>query len=317
MKDNLENIEFCEVISREGKKYTDLRTELQPAFKKVIRDIIKGYAFLILVITACSMSLRFGLLSPFITVPTGAFMVGYCLAYLHLFIHAAAHYDIHANKLKNDRICDYFIGVLFGIPVKNYRKIHWLHHNNLGTRNDSEHSYFNELNLIFLLKCITGIHTFSVIFSRAKTSGQTNTQKSSRNYLLFVAFFHLLLLSILFIAAGWPMLLIWLGGLLVVFPLLATLRQLLEHRDIHASGKINYQDIDHGKVSRLFGKGFIDNSFGAAGFNKHLLHHWDPTISYTRLTEVEDFLTTCPKTANIIRESKTSYLKIFIALFKI
>ena len=113
------------------------------------------------------------------------------------------------------------------------------------------------------------------------------------------------------------MLFTWLAGLIIVFPVFATIRQLMEHRDIHASGKINYQDTDHGKISRLFGEGLIDSSFGGAGFNKHLLHHWDPSVSYTRLREVENFLMNCPETSGIIQQSKTSYLKTFIALFKI
>jgi len=317
MKDNLENISYTEVISSGGKRYSEIRTELKPAYRKVVWDMAKGYAFLLLVFTLAGIFLNNKLVSNFIVVPAGAIAAGYCLAYLHLFIHAAAHYDIHPHKLTNDRISDYCIGVFFGIAIKKYRKIHWLHHTNLGTKNDTEHSYFNELNLPFILKCITGIHTLSVIISRIRTSEQHNTQKLSWIYLLYTAIFHCLLLTALYVAGGWPLLLMWLVALGIVFPLLAILRQLIEHRNLDASGTINYHIADHGKTSRLFGKGIIDSSFGAAGFNKHLLHHWDPTISYTRLDEVEDFLLKCPETANIIRESKTSYLKVFIALFKI
>src|SRR5207247_539039 len=133
---------------------------------------------------------------------------GYCLAYLHLFIHAAAHYDIHPDKSKNDQICDLFIGVFFGIPVKKYRKIHWLHHTHLGTKNDSEHSYFNELNIIFLLKCITGFHTLSVILSRLKTS-QPEGQKSFVYYGLYTLIFHAIILFVLFIAGGGVLVFTW------------------------------------------------------------------------------------------------------------
>jgi fatty acid desaturase len=317
MKDNLENIVFDEVISGSGKKYSDIRLQLKPAYKKVAWDIFKGYFFLFLIITTDILLIQFLLFNPFIGIPLSALAIGYCLAYLHLFIHAAAHYELHPHKSKNDLLSDLFIGVFFGIAVKKYRKIHWLHHSNLGLKNDSEHSYFNELNLLFLLKCITGYHTLAVILSRFKRPEKINTQKFSPAYPLYVLIVQLLILSLLYITGGLVLVLSWLGGLLIVFPLLAALRQLIEHRDIEASGKINYQQTDHGKISRLFGKGFIDSSFGAAGFNKHLLHHWDPTISYTRLEDVEEFLMDCPKTASVINESKTSYIKIFIALFKI
>jgi fatty acid desaturase len=234
-----------------------------------------------------------------------------------LFVHAAAHYEIHPNKSKNDRISDLFIGVLFGIPVKKYRKIHWLHHENLGKKDDPEHSYFNELNLLFLVKTITGLHTLSIILSRNKTVTRTDPKKNFLTHALYTFFFHAVTLFVLFIAGGWLLLLTWLAGLVIVFPVLATLRQLLEHRDTLAQKKVDYTETDHGKISRLFGEGIFDSSFGAACFNKHLLHHWDPTISYTRLQEVEDFLKNCPETAAIIKKSKTSYLKTFIALFKL
>jgi len=32
---------------------------------------------------------------------------------------------------------------------------------------------------------------------------------------------------------------------------------------------------------RLFGDDFFSCTFGGAGFNRHLLHHWEPQISYT------------------------------------
>jgi fatty acid desaturase len=249
-------------------------------------------------------------------IPLSAFLIGYTLAYLHLFIHAAAHYNLHPDKQTNDQISDYMIGVFFGIQQSNYRKIHWTHHTNLGMINDTEHSYFNELNTLFLLKCLTGIHTFSIILSRKKSTDQPEKVKSSISFGVYITLFHGMLLSALFLLGGWMLLVIWLAGLLVVFPSLAAIRQLLEHRDVQASNKINYRETDHGKVSRLFGAGIIDNSFGAAGFNRHLLHHWDPTISYTSLSTVEDYLLHCPETSDIIKESKTSYLKTFLALFK-
>lgn len=314
---NLENIDYADVVNHSGKTYAVLRKELKPSYKKVLWDILKGYIFLLLIFLANLLFIKTGHFNPFFAVPLSALLAGYVLAYLHLFIHAAAHYDLHPDKRKNDLLSDLFIGVLFGIAQEKYRKIHWLHHIHLGKKEDSEHSYFNELNLPFIIKCITGIHTLSVIVSRIKTGGKQASKKTSLAYPLYLLLFHSVLLSVLFFSGGWPLVLIWLGALVIVFPLLATLRQLMEHRDVNASGKIDYSTADHGKISRLFGGGPLDSSFGAAGFNRHLLHHWDPSVSYTRLQEVEDFLLQCPETAVIVKESKTSYLKTFVALFKI
>ncbi|MBX3255534.1 MAG: fatty acid desaturase [Chitinophagaceae bacterium] len=318
MKNNLENISFDKVISQDGISYVTFRKNLKPSYKKAFIDIAKGYVFLLLIFTVAIILIDKGVFVASVAIPLCAFLVGYTLAYLHLFIHAAAHYNLHPDKKKNDQISDYAIGFFFGIQQKKYRKIHWMHHTNLGRKNDTEHSYFNELNTSFLLKCITGIHAFAVIVSRKKNrEKRSERNQSSLSFGLFTILFHGLLIACLFLAGGWQLLIIWLAGLLIFFPAFAAIRQLLEHRDVHASGKVDYQETDHGKVSRLFGKGIIDSTLGAAGFNRHLIHHWDPTISYTALPLVEEYLLKCAETSNVIKESKTSYIKTFLALFKI
>lgn len=317
MKDNLENISFEKVIATDGTNYAVFRKSLKPAYNKAWRDLGKGYFFLLLILAINILLINVGKSFIWIAVPVSAILLGYTLAYLHLFIHAAAHYDLHPNKRKNDFISDYLIGVFFGIQQKKYRKIHWMHHTNLGTKDDTEHSYFNELNTLFLLKCLTGIHTLSIILSRKKNTEQLENASPSVLFYVYLILFHAATLTLLFVLGGWQLIVTWLAALIVVFPILATIRQLLEHRHIQALGKINYKQTNHGKVSRLFGSGIIDSSFGAAGFNKHLLHHWDPTVSYTSLPEVENYLLDCADTSDIIKESKTSYLKTFFALFKI
>ncbi len=316
MKSNLEDIDYSEVINLDGRTYADLRKVLRPAYRKVAGDLLKGYVFIVLICAGDSILIRLGYFKIVLALPISAFLIGYVLAYLHLFIHAAAHYELHPDKTINDRISDRFIGVFFGISVKNYRKIHWLHHSGLGTTQDSEHSYFNELNLKFILKSVTGIHTFLVVFDRMKSARRLTANKTSSGFIAYTILFHLLLLLALFVSVGWLMICTWLAGLIIVFPAMAATRQILEHRDEEAQNKIDFTVTAHGKVSRLFGKGHLDSSFGAAGFSRHLLHHWDPTISYTRLREVEDFLSSCPQTATIIKKCKTSYLQTFIGLFK-
>ncbi len=318
MKNNLEHISFDKIVSKEGICYIDFRRTLKPAYKKAMSDILRGHLFLLLILTGISLLIKANLIWMPVVITLGALLIGYTLAYLHLFIHAAAHYNLHPDKQKNDKISDFLIGVFFGIQQKNYRKIHWMHHTNLGTKNDTEHSYFNELNPVFLLKCLAGIHTFTIILSRKKRgSRQPKKNRFPFSFLTYLILFHGVLLSTLFLLGGWKLVATWLIGLLVVFPALAAIRQLLEHRDIHASATLDYHETDHGKVSRLFGDGIVDKSFGAAGFNKHLLHHWDPAVSYTSLPAVEEYLMNCLETSSIIKESKTTYLSTFLTLFKI
>ena len=90
-------------------------------------------------------------------------------------------------------------------------------------------------------------------------------------------------------AAGrWAAALAWASGVGVAFPFFGALRQLLEHRSLEARGQVDYTQVDHGGYTRLFGTGPFASLFGAAGFNRHLLHHWEPQVSYTCFDELED-----------------------------
>ena len=55
MEYNLENIPYSDVINTEQKSYAEFRKELHPNFKKVKKDLYKGYVFfiIILIIEAC------------------------------------------------------------------------------------------------------------------------------------------------------------------------------------------------------------------------------------------------------------------------
>jgi hypothetical protein len=91
-------------------------------------------------------------------------------------------------------------------------------------------------------------------------------------------------------------------------------RQILEHRTHDANSDLDYHKIDQGASHRMFGSGFFASTFGAAGFNRHLLHHWDPQVSYTRLKDLEMFLKETSLNEEL-EKSKTTYLRTFLLLF--
>jgi hypothetical protein len=107
----------------------------------------------------------------------------------------------------------------------------------------------------------------------------------------------------------WTFLFIWCSGFGVFFPFFATIRQLLEHRDELAHHTTDFTKVPHGKISRLFVHTILSSSFGAAGFTRHMIHHWDPQLSYTQLGAAEAFLMNCEHTAPILNTSRTSYLQ--------
>ncbi|NNL65151.1 MAG: fatty acid desaturase, partial [Myxococcales bacterium] len=117
------------------------------------------------------------------------------------------------------------------------------------------------------------------------------------------------------IATGrWPLGLAWAAGVLVVLPFLSSVRQTLEHRSESARSDVDYATVDHGETNRLFGDGWLPALVGGAGFNRHLLHHWDPQLSYTRLPELEASLRDT-ELAERLAAGRTTYAETFSRLF--
>jgi len=239
-------------------------------------------------------------------------LIGYVAAYLALFIHEAGHYNINSDKKINDRLATVFLCLPFGLSLRSYRKIHWQHHVHLGTPQDSEVSYFNAMTKMFLLETLTGVHLFRTIMRKENNSVLTKEQLQESRLMLFAgSVLHIIILAAALLTGNWPFVIAWILGFGIFFPFFATIRQILEHRDELAHHATNFYKQPHGKVSRLFVHTMISSSFGSAGFTRHMIHHWDPLISYTRLKDIEEFLTTCEKTAPVIQSSRTTYTKIF------
>lgn len=312
MQNNLEGIAFDEVTNSNGTSYTAFRNNLQPRYPIVLLDIIKGYFFLLLVAAGIILldhnfhSFWWGF------IPLGGVLMGYIAAYLALFIHEAGHFNIHPDKKINDRLATFFLCLPFGLSIKSYRKIHWQHHLHLGTPQDTEVSYFNAPTKLFLLETLTGIHLLKTIIKKENNNVLTKDQiRQSRLMLLAGFILHLIILTAAFLTGNWPFAISWILCFGIFFPFFATIRQILEHRDELASHATDFYKQPHGKVSRLFIHTLLSSSFGSAGFTRHMIHHWDPQISYTRLKDIEEFLMKNEKTAAIIKESKTTYSKVF------
>lgn len=309
---NLEGTGFEEVVSESGIAYARFRESLHPRYGIVAFDIIKGYFFAGLIV---ALLLLAGTRYPnwwWLYVPVGAVLLGYTAAYLALFIHEAGHFNIHPDKKINDRLATLFLCLPFGLSIRSYRKIHWQHHVHLGTPQDTEVSYFHPLNNLFFAETLTGIHLLRTLRRKDKPSVLTPAQqRESRRMLVVGALLHVALLTTVFLAGHWPFALAWIAAFGIFFPFFASLRQLLEHRDEQAHHAVNFFKEPHGKLSRLFVHTLFSSSFGAAGFTRHMIHHWDPQVSYTRLGEIEAFLAGCEKTAPLLRDARSTYTSVF------
>lgn len=309
---NLEGIGFDEAVNDRGVSYAQYRDTLTPRYGAVALDIGKGYVCLALLTTALFLLDAYYHSWFWLFIPIGAAALGYTAAYLALFLHEAGHYNIHPDKKTNDRLATFFLCLPFGVSIKAYRKIHWQHHLHLGTPADTEVSYFHALRGWFFLETLTGIHLLRTMLRKDSDLELTADQKKqSRLLLLGAAVLHGSFLTLALLSGHWTVALAWAAAFGIFFPFFASLRQVLEHRDELAHHATNFFKEPHGKISRLFVHSVASSSFGSAGFTRHMLHHWDPQASYTRLKDVEQFLESCARTAPLIKASRTRYSTVF------
>ena len=317
---SFETVNKATIVNSKGVNYIDFRNSLTPRYDIVWLDIFTGYLALAVVLAlAIFMQVKYPAWFA-LTIPVGALILGYIVSALHLFIHEASHYHLASDRKQNDLLSNIFLGLLVGMDVEYYRTVHFAHHRLLGTARDTERSYFDPITWRYVLETLTGIRIINVIIYRNQNIKLNENRGSEiikkNNKIFFIAaLLNVIFVSALFIFGFWQVAFIWLIGLGATFPFFATFRQILEHRSIHASPDQNYHKVDHGIVHRMFGDGPIASTIGAAGFNRHLLHHWDPLVSYTRLKDVEVFLKDTPL-AEWQKQCKTTYLKTFLDLIK-
>ncbi len=320
------------LVSSDGTRYKEFVRTLKPDYFKVYRDIAFGYLAVAasLVITFCIASQ----VSTIGSVITGSVLVGYWVAYLQLFMHEGAHYNLAEVKERSDFLCDTLIGWLVGIDVRSYRKVHFQHHRALGTMHDSEHTYFFPLNLLFVIKGLTGWRVVEVLMSRRRfldqiksptrdkferspsDAGSECASKSRSSVMALGLLAHSCIVAIFFVF-GWHTLVgAWLIGMFMIFPFFGALRQLLEHRMETADPAVDHFKTGHGAFSRMFGDDVFSATFGGAGFNRHLLHHWEPQISYTNLKELETYFHKTEMSV-IINRRRSTYFETFAGLFSL
>jgi hypothetical protein len=321
------------LVDDAGRSYVEFIRGLRPDFRRVYLDIALGYTMLLVTATAAAGLLR-------LNVPAGAVIVfgalcfGYWIAYLQLFIHEAAHFNLAQDRMMSDRLGNLLIAWMVGTSVAQYRKVHFQHHRALGTTQDSEFSYFFPLTTWFFIKSLCGLKALEVVLAREKHLSRSSSRSPARTaewpnergdqpqptgsrlpgglpYLMAGVVVHVGLLLAAWQIGLWPLAIAWIIGIGMLFPFFAALRPFLEHRNDAAQNGIDYRLTDQGAYTRLFGDDIVSATFGGAGFNRHLLHHWEPQVSYTRLHDLEAFLARTDM-KDIMDSRRSSYAEIFL-----
>jgi len=302
------------LVDDRGVPFATFRAQLQPRYWVVWTHIALGYGALVL--TALAVVLTASILPAWLRVGLGAVLFGLAHAFLQLFFHEAAHFNVAPKRAQNDRLANVFVGSLSGLEIAAYRVVHFEHHRRLGTKMDTERSYFDPLNMRFFAEALLGVKILRVLtrrepLARPTSAGRTERPSSAvwrqRAAAMVV---HASILAGSVLTGHFALALAWVIGTFSVMPLLAALRQLLEHRSESADSRLDYTQVDHGAVNRLFGDGPLASTFGGAGFNRHLLHHWEPQISYTRLHELEEYLLRTPAAPDV-RARRSTYWRTF------
>lgn len=296
----------------QGVSYLEARAALTPRWRRLWASLLVGHLALAGVVVAVASLSGRSTVMDVLVVAGGAAAVGYVVHYVVLFQHEAVHFNLAPTRRSNDLACDVLIGPLIGETVASYRAIHLEHHRHLGTTQDTERSYFEPFSARFLLEGLTGVRIARIIGARLVHNAErsASSHESTRRVpwvLLAAVVLHVSVIGGAIVLGRPAVALAWCIGIGGVFPAINTTRQLLEHRDDNADRAVDYAAVPHGQVNRLFGSGPLASTLGGAGFNRHLLHHWDPGVSCTRLADLEAFLAGT-EVAPTLQARRTSYL---------
>jgi fatty acid desaturase len=215
-----------DIYNKSGVGYLQFRDTLSPKYNIVWLEIISNYIVLIIILSVIAVLQESVWWSFCVTVPIGGFVVGYIVASLNLFMHEASHYHLTANRTKNDLLANLFLGLAIGMDVNFYRSVHFVHHRLIGTKNDTEKSYFEPLSWRFFFEALTGLRIIKVMLHRNKNiranygskEGEEIVHKNNLFFLLALLS-HLTLLCLLFLAGFWAAVVAWILGMGYCLPL--------------------------------------------------------------------------------------------------
>jgi fatty acid desaturase len=253
------------------------------------------------------------------------------------FLHEAAHFNLFRDRQRNDLFGNVLAGLFFATSVDGYRTTHVWHHKDLGEALDPESSYVDEFDWLWVASVLSGRASAKIVARRRQILERHLTVQDldayrvrTRNFLIVSASCHAA--TIVVLAAVAPVaLLAWCLAAYVGVPGLGILRNILEHKhsalpsmeeveawERHLSNesrrRITGTHVPKRVTTRNF-PGFLSGLIGPVGFRYHLLHHFDPSVSYRRLPVAWRFLRET-QLGPALDSSASSYLNAAVRFYR-
>ena len=247
----------------------------------------------------CHLHSRFGWRA-LLAAPILALVCGVAFNWINVQIHEASHYSLFANKRLNDVFCDLVLGALALQDVQTYRSTHGMHHSQLHTDRDPDlWTYSSHLGsvretLVGLGRDLLLLSAFRrrrqvAEFLRLHCRGSRRAPKYSGPA---KALAQSCVIALLVGACGaWGLVyyvVIYLYGLLGVFPALIRVRTVVQHRE----GQLDSRETP-GLVaftSRTTEAPFWEFFLLGARMDYHFEHHLHPNIPYYNLKKMHRIL---------------------------
>jgi fatty acid desaturase len=300
------------VVDPSGVSYATFRNDLKPKYLRVWTELAAGYLSLAALAALAVATEDYSLVLAVLACVPFAFAMGYVLHFLAEFQHAAAHYNLSSDPLRNDLAANLVLGLLLATDIKVYRAIHMMHHKWHGTIRDPENAYVSELNAAYFFRWLSGRGTIEKLLAGpVLEEGEVSAsaaRSAMRLRLVSLALHAAIALTAIYLHF-YVFALSWALAVGIVFPLLSDMRVILEHRRPDADPNEDYTASDHGAFTRMFRGRLIARTFGGAGFDKHLLHHIDPSVPFERLDEMDAFLRTT-EASTLLNERTHSYIGV-------
>lgn len=310
------NPKILDVPNLDGLRYLEFRKTLNISYCVLLFNMALPWA---MIITLFYVFHRLGnSYWSYALILPGAIWSGFWLQSYNLHFHEAAHFNLHKDRRLNDAIANFLFTPFVGLFIEPYRISHWQHHRFLGQSGDTEITYRSQLGYRELLDGLSGLYLIKMLciyFVNMQNRNSSHKTKLKLPYDLFLSLIvfmavNCLITIVLFKLISISASISWVISLFVIGPFINQIRQTLEHRPYIQAIDLGSDPEKCNAANRIFGRDLFSKYFGAAGFNSHLLHHLDPSISYTRFYSIEKFLLNS-EAKEYIEANRTSYLECF------